>query len=739
MRRQGASIFIYLIFGILIAIFVININPGQRGGREGGCTPQSNTVLTVGKSKVSKPAFLVAYSANEGSRTSRERSYGAIEAMIRRELLAQEAEDRGLRVTSDMVDEEIKKGFFFYAGQRVPLGEQIFDTHDDGTKTWNLSKFKMWVQRLNVSVTSYREEQARSMLAAMMAEILESSVRVSREEALSEYIYENTTVTYDLVSFTPALYRAAMKLTDADIARFLASHEEEVKAKFKADERTYKDVKPQLKLRQIFIAKSEPAAAPTPPDNAGSAAGSAAGSGSAAAAEKPADKTANKTADKAADKTADKKPADKTDKKAAGMPIEEAKAKLEAARQAITAGKKKFVDAAKELSTDEAMRNSGGDMGWRTTDNAQLGDKAVSDAVKTLKPGEMTPVITTDRGAYLVIAEDKRPAGDAKDLSYDQVKLEIAADLARDVWSKEAAKRAALEAIATVQKSNQPLDKTFERAPFEPGGPGQMSPEEQEQLMRQLREQMEKQQGGSSGSIEWESKDEPAAWKAADDTAKPAGGAGSATATGSASGSGSGKASGSASGSAAGKASGSATATASGSAAGSASGSASTATPAPTTTPATPAAGGPAEIVASKDQLPAFSDVPKPKLVKHGPTPRLPQLPGLSKDLTSVVFEQLEVGKVAPRVYESDGAYVLLQVTEKGQPKVEEFEKTADREIGQLRALRAKLFLEDWLKKKCEALAKDSKIKPDEGLLRQETDDKGNPLPSTYKPCMSFR
>ena len=50
-----------------------------------------------------------------------------------------------------------------------------------------------------------------------MSELLTSSVRVSRDEALAEYLYDNNTVTYDVVAFDPARYRRAMKLTDADI------------------------------------------------------------------------------------------------------------------------------------------------------------------------------------------------------------------------------------------------------------------------------------------------------------------------------------------------------------------------------------------------------------------------------------------------------------------------------------------------------------------------------------------
>src|ERR1700689_2055843 len=59
-----------------------------------------------------------------------------------------------------------------------------------------------------------------------------------------------------------------MKVTDADVGRFLTTHDADVQARFKTDERTYKAVKPQLKLRQIYIAKLEPkpADAPKPAD-----------------------------------------------------------------------------------------------------------------------------------------------------------------------------------------------------------------------------------------------------------------------------------------------------------------------------------------------------------------------------------------------------------------------------------------------------------------------------------------
>ncbi|MBA3818935.1 MAG: SurA N-terminal domain-containing protein, partial [Deltaproteobacteria bacterium] len=276
MRQRGASIFIYLIFGILIMVFVVNFGP--QGG-QGACGGSSNSVIEVNDSNVNLTAYRVAYSNAYNPGRSRERVYFALETLVRRELLADAAAERGLRVTGEMVDEEIKKGFFFIGGLRIPLRENIFDVHEDGTRTWNVLKFKRWIANLDVkSTSSYRDEQIRSMQAALMHELLASSARVSREEARNEFLFTKHTVTYDTVTFAPAAYRDAMRLTDADVARFTTTHEAAIKAKYAEDERTYKAVKPQLKLRQILIAT----AAPTPPADApaDAPAGDATGAGS---------------------------------------------------------------------------------------------------------------------------------------------------------------------------------------------------------------------------------------------------------------------------------------------------------------------------------------------------------------------------------------------------------------------------------------------------------------------------
>jgi TusA-related sulfurtransferase len=384
---------------------------------------------------------------------------------------------------------------------------------------------------------------------------------------------------------------------------------------------------------------------------------------------------------------------------------------------AVASGKQKFADLARQLNTEPALKANGGDVGWKTAENASLGEKVVSDAVKTLKPGEMTQVITTDRGAYLVLAEASRE----KNLTYDQVKHEIAAELAREVWSKEAAKRAALQALETA-RGGKKLEDSYQRE-IKPGvdlqdlqrriNDPKTDPQIREILRQQLQQEIQKIQlqlgGEDHGSIVIESPDVLAASKA--DDGGSAGAAGGNAPAGSA-----------------------APAPAAGSAA-----------PAPTAGSAAPApaAGAPqaapaAPLVPSSDTLPAFQDVTQPKIRRELSQPRQKRLPGVDADGVKALFDELEKGQLASRVYESEGNYTVVQLVEKAEAKVEEFDKEATRHIEQLREVRGAQLVHDWVKARCEELTKAGKIKPRSDKTA-EFDDKGKPAPTVYSPCMTLR
>ena len=174
MRRQGASIFIYVIFGILIAIFVINFGPQARQRSTRLRWQPATSSCPVDGDETTQTAYHIAY-ANPYNRGQRQADdVVALETLIRRELLAQEAEERGLIVTDDLIDDEIKKGHFFLGGQRVPIPGAY--RGDRRREVLQHAAVKSWVGAAQRLARRYHEEQKRSMLAAMMAEILDESV-----------------------------------------------------------------------------------------------------------------------------------------------------------------------------------------------------------------------------------------------------------------------------------------------------------------------------------------------------------------------------------------------------------------------------------------------------------------------------------------------------------------------------------------------------------------------------------
>jgi parvulin-like peptidyl-prolyl isomerase len=671
LRKSGASVLIYVLFGILIAGFVINFGP-QSGGSSQGCTGggvSADTVMEVDGEELGRPAWRFAYNARAG-RNQVARAEAAMEDLLRSQILAAEAAARGLVVSDGLIDRKIKAGEIYLVGRRWDLqsacesgqGPCYFKKVDD---QWffDFEILKAYLNQLGLSMGHFKDNQRREILADMVADLLRGSASASRDEALARFIHENTTVAFDGVTFAPAAYKAALKVGPADIERFLASHEAEVKAKYTADERLYKGLKPQAQLRQIFVAK---APAPAPAD--------------------PADPTAT----------------------AASTAADPGKAQLEAIRTEITSGKKTFAAVAATSNDTEAHKASSGDLGWRTVESPALPDPALNDAVKALKKGDVSPVIETSRGFYLLTVEDTREG----DLSFDQVKGELALELARDVWSKEAAKRAALDALAQARAgTGKNLSELFQKAKEPAGGGGfegleNLSPEDRERLLEQIR-QMQQQQG----SLTWESQDIPAEWQQGAE-AQPAPAAAPAAAP----------------------------------------------TAAPAAAPAAPAAAAPAAtdaaagapaaapavdgaITPSADVLPPMGEVAKPELRSYGPMVRdresIPRL-GKSAPLMKALFDELTPGMLAPRVYEVDGSYVLVQVSQKEQAKIDEFEKDADRRVASLVDERGEKVLESWLAARCKQLVDAKKIDFQKDLVT-EFDDQGKPVRLSYQPCQSMQ
>ena len=136
-----------------------------------------------------------------------------------------------------------------------------------------------------------------------------------------------------------------------------------------------------------------------------------------------------------------------------------------------------------------------------------------------------------------------------------------------------------------------------------------------------------------------------------------------------------------------------------------------------------------------------MAEVEKPHVARYGPSPRARRCPAsaTSKAAQDAVFDELQPGMLGKQVYEADGNYIILQLDPREKPNVADFDKDADARVcAAPRAAAPHAFLNDWLKERCEQLAKDGKIRTNPELLA-EHDDQGRLLPTQYQPCISFR
>src|SRR5262245_26131644 len=108
LRKQGASIVLYAVFGILIAVFVINSGAQSVGTREGCTSGSSETVGSIDGREISRSTWQWEWNTTQGKKS--QRTPVAVTRVVQREILAQEAERRGLSVTDDLIDDKLKRG-----------------------------------------------------------------------------------------------------------------------------------------------------------------------------------------------------------------------------------------------------------------------------------------------------------------------------------------------------------------------------------------------------------------------------------------------------------------------------------------------------------------------------------------------------------------------------------------------------------------------------------------------------
>jgi len=158
----------------------------------------------------------------------------ALEGLIERQLLDDEAHRIGLTVTDDEINDAIISGFLrvsipadkpeLQADLQPPAydGKRYFGFwfRDPKTKEFDQKIYARNLGRLGESEMEFRKFEEQEILAAKMRDLVRAPVRVSEEEALASYLTEKSVATFTYVEVRPdflARYSADPPVTDAEI------------------------------------------------------------------------------------------------------------------------------------------------------------------------------------------------------------------------------------------------------------------------------------------------------------------------------------------------------------------------------------------------------------------------------------------------------------------------------------------------------------------------------------------
>jgi len=254
MRKHSRSFIIYIFFGIIIAVFVVNFGP-----QSAGCTATTSHAARVEGRPISQTLFNYAMTA-AGIRSQQipenqmiELRAVVMDQLVLRELLADDALDLGFRVSDQEIDDMIVKGRYLVLGQPHPM------VSGDGDK-FDYDLFSRYVRySFGLNVKKFKEEQRRELLADKMRQYLISTAKVSEDEVRTDFQVENTQAQLSYVRFSPAEYRSKVKVDRAKVQSFLAANAKRVENYYKDNKTAYQKLPKQVRLQLIQFKAPDPA------------------------------------------------------------------------------------------------------------------------------------------------------------------------------------------------------------------------------------------------------------------------------------------------------------------------------------------------------------------------------------------------------------------------------------------------------------------------------------------------
>lgn len=426
MRKSSQSLLIYILFGIVIAVFIINFgpqSPGSGSGCDGAMGGDDAAAEVIGKSVSAqefRSAFMLLGGGNQPPQMLKLRRFKetVMDRLIERELLAQEAHTLGYAISEDDVHKMLLDGRIIGLG----IPHTIPRIQKDGV--FNYDQFKTFTQfELGLTPERFVEQQRREMLAAEVRDLMRAAIKVSPEEVKTAFEIKSRQINLEYVRFPSRKYEGQVEPTAAEIATYAKANQPKLKELYEQRKPMYTDLPAEVRVHQITFKAKKPAGATTDDAHTGD------------------DKTGAKPNDSSGD---------------AATPAADAAARKRADGVAARIAKgESFSKLAREVSDDDDSRASGGDLGWRRKGALGLSD---TDEAKVFsaKAGEIVGPLKNSQGQgwVLLLSSGTRQGT----LALDKVQDELAEEQLKQQKAVEIAKRHAETALSTGKAAS---DKSF--------------------------------------------------------------------------------------------------------------------------------------------------------------------------------------------------------------------------------------------------------------------------------------
>jgi peptidyl-prolyl cis-trans isomerase D len=396
-RQNSRSAVIYILFGVLIAAFIVSFGPGSPTGDSVFDGLGGRYAARVHGSEISEQELSFSFIAlglpSRGEAQAQRLREVVMDRLIERELLAHEAEESGLLVSEDEAAKLLVDGNMFVAG----IARKV-EPYAMRGGSLDYERLRMVVQNsYRLTMKQFVEIQRRELLADKFRQLLRTGTRASLDEVRTEFEDKSRQTNLEYVRFAPFRYEQEVVASDDDIEAWAKAHEAEVKKTYEERKLLYVKQDKSAKLRRILL---------------------------------------------------------DVKKDASEAQVSEAKAKLAVALASVQGGKS-FAEVAMALSEDEATKRRGGSIGWRKKGTTDFGTE-LEAKIFAAKEGDLIGPERSERGLELIKVEGFREG----DIPIEKARAELAEELYRSAKGKELAQAGAMEA-ATKLKAGGKLAELF--------------------------------------------------------------------------------------------------------------------------------------------------------------------------------------------------------------------------------------------------------------------------------------